>query len=193
MADYDDLDTKRIFTVGILSIVVTAVTALAVQVVYYSLEHSQKAEKTAQSNYGRQNRILQAQSAEISEYGVDETTGNYTIPVSDAMDLMLAESSSSSASAVVEEKEIVESVTPDAPKDSAPAVKPEAEAEPDKTDASTDKTDASTDKADAATDKPATAEATDPKPGSTEAKPADKTQSGESDKKEADKTEKEKE
>ncbi len=186
MADYDDLDTKRIFTVGILSIVVTAVTALAVQVVYYSLEHSQKAEKTAQSNYGRQNRILQAQSAEISEYGVDETTGNYTIPVSDAMDLMLAESSSSSASAVVEEKEIVESVTPDAPKDSAPAVKPEAEAEPDKTDASTDK-------ADAATDKPATAEATDPKPGSTEAKPADKTQSGESDKKEADKTEKEKE
>ena len=45
MASYDDLDTKSIFTVGILSIVVTAVTALAVQVVYYSLEQSQLAKE----------------------------------------------------------------------------------------------------------------------------------------------------
>ena len=32
MAAYDDLDVKRIFVVGISSVVVTAVTALAVQV-----------------------------------------------------------------------------------------------------------------------------------------------------------------
>lgn len=94
MASYDDLDTNRIFTVGIFSVVVTAVTALAVQVVYYALEQSQKEIKSAQSNYGRQNRILAAQSDEISQYGVDETTGNYTIPVDKAMTLMLANTDS---------------------------------------------------------------------------------------------------
>ncbi len=44
MAAYDDLDVKRIFIVGIASVVVTAVTALAVQVLYYSLSEWQNAE-----------------------------------------------------------------------------------------------------------------------------------------------------
>jgi hypothetical protein len=42
MAAYDDLDVKRIFVVGIASVVVTAVTALAVQVVYYTMAQQQK-------------------------------------------------------------------------------------------------------------------------------------------------------
>ena len=51
MAAYDDLNTKRIFIVGILSIVVTAVTALAVQVVYYSLVSWHEAELSQRDAY----------------------------------------------------------------------------------------------------------------------------------------------
>ena len=43
MAAYDDLNVKRIFTVGIGSILVTLVTALAVQVLYYWLVQWQDA------------------------------------------------------------------------------------------------------------------------------------------------------
>ena len=50
MASYDDLDVKRIFTVGVGSIVVTAVTALAVQVLYYALVQWQDSETKAASS-----------------------------------------------------------------------------------------------------------------------------------------------
>lgn len=88
MAAYDDLNVKRIFIVGIASIVVTAVTALAVQVVYYTMAEQQKAETAAASNYMRQNSILDAQQKEIEERGVDESTGKLVIPVDDAMRIL---------------------------------------------------------------------------------------------------------
>ena len=91
MAAYDDLNTNRIFVAGIISIVVTAVTALAVQVVYYSMLQWQHEKITASGSYGRENGILDKQTAEISQYGVDPTTGNYTIPIEKSMELMLAE------------------------------------------------------------------------------------------------------
>jgi sortase (surface protein transpeptidase) len=93
MAAYDDLNIKRIFNVGILSIVVTAVTALAVQVLYYSLLQWQESETRAASNYQRQNRILEEQKQQISSYGVDEQTGNITIPIDKAIELMVGENS----------------------------------------------------------------------------------------------------
>ena len=93
MADYDDLNIKRIFNVGILSVVVTAVTALAVQVLYYSLLQWQESETRAASNYQRQNRILDEQKQQISNYGVDEQTGNITIPIDKAIELMVGENS----------------------------------------------------------------------------------------------------
>lgn len=89
MAAYDDLNVKRIFNVGILSIVVTAVTALAVQVLYFSLVQWQESETRAASNYERQNRILEEQKQQISTYGVDELTGNITIPIDKAIELMV--------------------------------------------------------------------------------------------------------
>ena len=88
MAAYDDLDVKRIFVVGIASVVVTAVTALAVQVVYYTMAEQQKAETAAASNYMRQNAILDAQKKEIEERGVDESTGRLVIPVDDAIRIL---------------------------------------------------------------------------------------------------------
>ena len=89
MAAYDDLNIKRIFTVGIISIVVTAVTALAVQVMYFSLAQWQTEATSELSDYRRQNLILNEQAGEISEYGVDEETGNITIPIEQAIELVV--------------------------------------------------------------------------------------------------------
>ena len=104
MAAYDDLDVRRIFVVGISSIVVTAVTALAVQVLYYTLLEWQQSETQAASNYTRQNRILQEQQDQISTYGVDEATGNIVIPVEAAIDLMVGEKAQESSNASTESK-----------------------------------------------------------------------------------------
>ena len=89
MAAYDDLDVKRIFSVGMLSIAVTAVTALAVQVVYYWMVQIQSAETASASDYRRQNSILQEQQNEISRYDVDIQTGNIIIPIDKAIELMV--------------------------------------------------------------------------------------------------------
>ena len=96
MAAYDDLNIRRIFIVSILSIFVTAVTALAVQVVYYWMVQWQQSETAAESNYERQLRILAEQQNEISQYGVDEETGNIIIPIDKAIDLMVNEPAKSS-------------------------------------------------------------------------------------------------
>ena len=96
MAAYDDLNTKRIFTVGIISILVTAVTALAVNVLYYALVTYQQRETAAESDYRRQESILAQQQAEVSQYGVDEETGKVVVPVSEVMRRMADQSESSS-------------------------------------------------------------------------------------------------
>ncbi len=93
MAAYDDLNVKRILSVGIISVVVTGATALAVQVVYYTLASWQDQQKSAESNYGRQLEILSDQTQRISQYGVNEETGNITIPVDKAMELIIEKSS----------------------------------------------------------------------------------------------------
>ncbi len=98
MAAYDDLNVKRIFTVGIASIVVTAVTALAVQVLYYWLVQWQDSETKAASNYQRQNLILREQQEEISTYGVDPETGNIVIPIDKAIELLVNEKAKESTS-----------------------------------------------------------------------------------------------
>lgn len=91
MPAYDDLNIKRIFNVGVASVVITAVTALAVQVLYYSLLQWQQAETQAASDYRRENRILEEQQQSISTYGVDEETGNITIPIDIAIEQMVGE------------------------------------------------------------------------------------------------------
>jgi hypothetical protein len=104
MAAYDDLNVKRIFAVGVISVVVTAVTALAVQVLYYSLVQWQDAETQAASDYTRQKRILREQTEEISTYGVDEESGNIVIPIDRAMKLYVAEHAKNGKNASNEEK-----------------------------------------------------------------------------------------
>jgi hypothetical protein len=104
MAAYDDLNVKRIFYVGIISVVVTAVTALAVQVTYYSMVQWQDAETAAASDYRRQLQILEDQSQQISTYGVDPETGNITIPIKKAIELMVSEQGNNSTNISTEEQ-----------------------------------------------------------------------------------------
>ncbi|MEO1526266.1 MAG: hypothetical protein AAFX06_12575 [Planctomycetota bacterium] len=84
-AKYDDLDTRQIFVIGISSIVVTLVTILSVQYVYYLLVSGHEAKLQAQSSYSRQNDFLAEQFASVSAYGADPTTGNIVIPIEEAM------------------------------------------------------------------------------------------------------------
>ncbi|GAA4452613.1 hypothetical protein [Novipirellula rosea] len=92
MAQYDDLNVSRIFTVGVISVVVTAVTALAVQVFYFSISQWHLEAKSAMGSYQRQNEVLNQQTERISVYGVDEETGKITIPIDKAIELVVAES-----------------------------------------------------------------------------------------------------
>ncbi|MCM2370853.1 hypothetical protein [Aporhodopirellula aestuarii] len=92
MAAYDDLNGKRIATISVISIAVTAVTVLAVQVIYFALADLVDSQKIKDSRYTRSNQVLSQQADEISGYGVDPDTGNITIPVSEVMKKMAAES-----------------------------------------------------------------------------------------------------
>ncbi len=91
MAQYDDLNSTKISTVGVISVVVLAVTALAVQVIFYALADWQDVAKSEQSNYRRENLTLIEQKQEISAYGVDPQTGNITIPIEKAMEMVVNE------------------------------------------------------------------------------------------------------
>jgi hypothetical protein len=99
MAAYDDLNGKRIFTVGVLSVVITVIAALAVQVVYFYMAQSQSAATAAASDYRRQNLFLEQQQAEIATYGVDPQTGNIIIPIDVAIDKMVRDAQQNSAPA----------------------------------------------------------------------------------------------
>lgn len=84
MAAYDDLDNKRIFAISIGSIVVVAVSALAVNVLYYWMVRMVEDDTAAMSTYDRQNRILVRQTEEIENFGVD-SEGRIQVPIEQAI------------------------------------------------------------------------------------------------------------
>ena len=83
MAAYDDLNVKRIAVISVISILVTAVTVLAVQVLYFAMADIVDGRKVQSASYTRQNAVL-----------VDPDTGNVTIPVEDAMKKLVKEAHS---------------------------------------------------------------------------------------------------
>ena len=94
MAAYDDLNIPRITAISVISIVVTAVTVLAVQVLYFAMAEAVDSRKVKSASYTRQNRILNQQADEVSRYGVDPETGKVVIPISEAMQQILEEAAS---------------------------------------------------------------------------------------------------
>lgn len=91
MAAYDDLNAKRIFSVSIISILVTIITVLAVQVMYFAMADIVDTRKVNSASYTRQNKRLAAQAEELQQFGVDEETGKIFIPVKDVMKKMATE------------------------------------------------------------------------------------------------------
>lgn len=81
MANYDDLNNRQIFTVAIISAVLTFITILACQVVYYALAERIAEQKLQEAQFFQGNSILTRQSDAISQYGVNEETGQVQIPV----------------------------------------------------------------------------------------------------------------
>lgn len=91
MAAYDDINGKRLATVSVISIVVTAVTVLAVQVIYFAMADMVDSEKIRNSAYTRANQALKQQSQGLTRYGVNPENGSITVPVEEMMKKMAAE------------------------------------------------------------------------------------------------------
>ena len=85
MAQYDDLPIQRITVVSLVSIAVTIVTILAVQVLYFGMQNYVSESKLAGGRYYESDEILANQRAAISQYGVNPADGNFVIPVEQAM------------------------------------------------------------------------------------------------------------
>lgn len=92
MAQYDDLPNKRITVVGLLSVAITIITVLAVQVLYFGMVGYVDVRKFGESTYREGIESLADQTKNISRYGVDEETGRITIPIDQAMKAMVSES-----------------------------------------------------------------------------------------------------
>jgi hypothetical protein len=85
MAHYDDLPIQRITVVSIVSIAVTVVTILAVQVMYFGMQNYVNAGKSATGRYSDSDEVLDSQRASISRFGVSETDARFVIPIEQAM------------------------------------------------------------------------------------------------------------
>ena len=90
MATYDDLNVPRIAVISVLSVVTTAVTILAIQVLYYAMAQYVENQKIEQATYARPRAVLAKQAEEVSSFGVDAETGNITVPVDNVIRQMAA-------------------------------------------------------------------------------------------------------
>jgi hypothetical protein len=85
MAQYDDLPIQRITVVSIVSVAVTVVTILAVQVMYFGMQNYVNADKSATGRYPDSDEVLESQRASISRFGVNEADARFVIPIEQAM------------------------------------------------------------------------------------------------------------
>lgn len=98
MAQYDDLNTKQIWIVGAISAVLTGITILAVQVLFYAMQGSHDASMSS-AEYTSSVEAIDAQLREIDSYGYNEETKAYEIPINKAMDKMIQSSKEESPEA----------------------------------------------------------------------------------------------
>lgn len=127
MAQYDDLNSRQIWAVGIVSAALTAVTILAVQVLYYALLNRHNDVKQGESEYRVSNGYLAAEAAEINRYGRDAETGAVRIPIDRAMKLVVERKAESAPAETSEEPAENANSKPEEPAEPAaekPAEKP---------------------------------------------------------------------
>lgn len=85
MAQYDDLPISRITAVSLISIAVTVVTILAVQVLYFGMYGYVTRSRTATIATSEAVEILNSQTQSINQYGVNEEDGRFVIPIEQAI------------------------------------------------------------------------------------------------------------
>lgn len=85
MARYDDLPIQRITVISLISVAVTVVSILAVQVLYFGMSRYVNENKRAASSYAESEEYLARQTRAISQFAVHEDDGNYVIPIEQAM------------------------------------------------------------------------------------------------------------
>jgi len=93
MAQYDDLPIQRITAVSLVSIAVTVVTILAVQVLYFGMQNYVSYGKSALGRYSDSDAVLESQRQGISHFGVNEADGKFVIPIEQAMKQVVREAS----------------------------------------------------------------------------------------------------
>ena len=93
MAQYDDLPIKRITVISLISIAVTVVSVLAVQVLYFGMTRYVNEGKSAIGNYVESEEQLARQSQQINQFAVNEDDGNFVIPIEQAMRKIAREAS----------------------------------------------------------------------------------------------------
>jgi hypothetical protein len=91
MASYDDLNTRQIWIVGTISAVLTGVTILAVQVLYFALLNWHDETKLAGSEYAQSIEQVEAQTVSLTMYGRG-AEGQIVIPIDRAMELVVERS-----------------------------------------------------------------------------------------------------
>lgn len=85
MAQYDDLPIGRITAVSLISIAVTIVTVLAVQVVYFGMYNYVSKTKAMTPAVSEAAEVLASQTEAISRFGVNEEDGRLQIPIEEAI------------------------------------------------------------------------------------------------------------
>lgn len=98
MAQYDDLPISRITAVSLISIAVTVITILAVQVVYFGMYNYVSREKALTPSASEAAAILKSQTQSLEKYGVNSDDGRFTIPIDQAIKKVVSQAAQSNPS-----------------------------------------------------------------------------------------------
>lgn len=92
IAEKDGLNIPMIVTVGLISVVVTAVSVIAVQTLYYSYAADETQRKVVEAPTANADSKLAEQIAKLSRYSwTDRKKGIVTVPIERAMRLVVQE------------------------------------------------------------------------------------------------------
>lgn len=92
MAEKENLNIPMIVTVGLISVVVTAVSVIAVQALYYSYATNETQRKVIEAPTADADSKLAEQIAKLSRYSwTNRKKGVVTVPIERAMRLIVQE------------------------------------------------------------------------------------------------------
>ncbi len=92
MAERDDLNVSMIATVGIVSVILTAVSIYAVQALYFNYVGVETQRKVIEVRAVDSESRLAEQEARLARYSwVDRQKGTVTVPIERAMSLVVPE------------------------------------------------------------------------------------------------------